>query len=166
MKTNIARELASLQNMRVGELQTKYAEVFGETTTGRNKAWLQKRIAWRIQANASGGLTDRAIRRAADLANESDIRVSEPKTAPETSGSLRQTHATQSVRQADERIPPVGDCIVRTYKGREHIVTVLIDGFQHEGEKYKTLSAVAKQISGQHCSGFRFFNLTQPEAKQ
>ena len=58
------QELAALRRMKVSDLQAKYAEVFGESTTGRNKAWLQKRIAWRIQANAFGGLSDRAVQRA------------------------------------------------------------------------------------------------------
>lgn len=166
MNMNLARELASLQRMRVGELQIKYAEVFGEATTGRNKTWLQKRIAWRIQANAQGGLTDRAVRRAAELANESDIRVSEPKTAPENAKPATQTRTTESLHPSDDRIPPVGDCIVRSYKSRDHVVTVLVDGFEYEGQKFKTLSAVAKQVSGQHCSGFRFFNLTGSETKR
>ena len=81
MSNPLGQELAALRRMSVSTLQTKYFEVFGETTTGRNKAWLQKRIAWRMQANAFGGLTDRAIERASELANESDLRVTAPARA-------------------------------------------------------------------------------------
>ena len=158
MTTTINRELSDLKGMSVGELQTKYIEVFGEATTGRNKVWLQKRIAWRIQANQFGGLTDRAIERASQLANEADLRVTvpkEPTIAPKVKPVLR-------LSPQDDRLPPVGDFIVREYKGREHVVTILQQGFEYEGETYKTLSAVAKTITGQHWNGFRFFNLTKP----
>jgi len=85
MSNTIAQELAELQQMSVGELQTKYVEVFGETTNGRHRTWLQKRIAWRIQANASGGLSDRARERATQLVNESDLRVTAPPPQSEPS---------------------------------------------------------------------------------
>lgn len=162
MSTRINRELASLKSMSVGELQTKYVEVFGEATTGRNKAWLQKRIAWRIQANEFGGLTDRAIERASQLANEADLRV----TAPKQTAAKPKTKPAPRLTPQDERLPPVGDCLVRIYRGQEHVVTVLQQGFEYEGETYKTLSAIAKTITGQHWNGFRFFNLTKPKIAQ
>lgn len=161
MSNPIGRELAALRRMKVSELQTKYAEVFGEPTTGRNKQWLQKRIAWRIQANAFGGLTDQAIQRASELANESDLRVSAPRD-PEPLALPKP--ASRNMPPKDERLPPVGDCLVRFYKGRECVVTVMPDGFDFEGEHYKTLSAVAKAITGQHWNGFRFFNLHKQES--
>lgn len=161
MSNPIVRELAALSRMKVSELQAKYAEVFGESTTGRNKAWLQKRIAWRIQANAFGGLTDRAVQRAMELANESDLRVSEPR---EPSVIPSPTPVGRTIPPKDERLPPVGDCLVRFYKGRECVVTVMPEGFDFEGERYKTLSAVAKAITGQHWNGFRFFQLNKQES--
>ena len=59
----------------------------------------------------------------------------------------------------DNRLPTAGDAIVRTYKGRQVRVVVLADGFEYDGRRYKSLSAVAKAISGSHCNGFRFFGL-------
>ncbi|WP_345321106.1 DUF2924 domain-containing protein [Novipirellula rosea] len=161
MSNPIGRELAALRRMKVSELQTKYAEVFGESTTGRNKVWLQKRIAWRIQANAYGGLSDRAIQRAGELANESDLRVTAPR---EPSSVPLPPPINRDLPPKDERLPPVGDCLVRFYKGRECVVTVMPEGFDFEGERYKTLSAVAKAITGQHWNGFRFFQLNKQES--
>ena len=60
---------------------------------------------------------------------------------------------------SDNRLPAVGDALVRQYKGRQVRVVVLEDGFEYDGQRYKSLSAVAKAISGSHCSGFRFFGL-------
>jgi hypothetical protein len=54
----------------------------------------------------------------------------------------------------------------RIYKGKEYIVTVLDDGFEFDGDRYKSLSSIAKVITGQHWNGFRFFNLTKKDGKR
>ena len=60
---------------------------------------------------------------------------------------------------ADPRLPPAGAAIVRDYRGRTVRVVVLADGFEFEGERYRSLSAIAKAVTGSHVNGFRFFNL-------
>ena len=79
MSANIAKEVAALGRLTVKDLRTKHVEVFGEATRSGNKDWLRKRIAWRIQANASGDLSERARRRAEELANDADLRTTAPK---------------------------------------------------------------------------------------
>ena len=64
MSPSIKRQVAALERLTAGELKKRYAEVFGEPTRTRNRAWLQKRIAWRIQCLAEGDLSERARRRA------------------------------------------------------------------------------------------------------
>ena len=59
---NWERAFAALERMTTDQLRRKYAEVFGEETNGRNKAWLVKRIAWRMQVQAEGGLSERGRR--------------------------------------------------------------------------------------------------------
>jgi hypothetical protein len=81
-RLNIAREVAALKRMAVGELRGRYVEVFGEATRSGNKDWLWKRIAWRMQANAEGGLTERARRRAEETANDADLRLRRPPHRP------------------------------------------------------------------------------------
>ncbi|MGE0759247.1 MAG: DUF2924 domain-containing protein [Pirellulaceae bacterium] len=76
MVLNVGKEVAALQRMTVRELRTSYAEVFGETTRAGNKPWLVKRIAWRLQSQAEGDLSERARQRAAELANDADVRLS------------------------------------------------------------------------------------------
>jgi len=157
MKLNLAKELAALDRMTVGELQHRYVEVFGEAVRSRHKQYLIRRIAWRLQANAEGGLSDRALRRAEELADIAEVRTTPPKTAawPRSDKSDR-----QSVRVTNDlRLPPVGAAITRKYKGCTITVTMLADGFEYEGERYKSLSAVAKTITGSHINGFRFFGL-------
>jgi len=63
------RAFAALERMTTDELRRKYAEVFGEETNGRNTAWLVKRIAWWLQVQAEGGLSQRGRQRAEELAD-------------------------------------------------------------------------------------------------
>jgi hypothetical protein len=79
MSQSINKEIAALQRMTTGELQTRYAEAFGEAAWTRNKAWLVKRIAWRLQVLAEGDLSERARQRAAELANDADLRLAPPR---------------------------------------------------------------------------------------
>ena len=57
MHVNVAKEVAALRKLTMRELRARYAEAFGETTNANNKAWLLKRIVWRLQANAEGDLS-------------------------------------------------------------------------------------------------------------
>ena len=157
MSTNYAKEVADLGRMTVKELCARHREVFGEDTRARNKDWLRKRIAWRIQANASGDLSERARRRADELANDAGLRTTAPKTAPESHVAVTATKAV--VFDHDARLPMPGAILRRPYKGREIVVRVLPWGFEYEGEVYRTLSAVAKAVTGTHWNGYHFFNL-------
>ena len=131
---NVGKEISALQGMTNKELRARYAEVFGEETRANNKAWLVKRVAWRIQAAAEGDLSERARERAAELANEADLRLSPPKTGAPT------TTRTGTLETSD-RLPVPGTHLTREYKRRVHQVEVLTKGFEFEGETYKSLSA-------------------------
>ena len=54
--------------------------------------------------------------------------------------------------------------IVRRYKGKTLRVTVLADGFEFMGERFGSLSAIAKAVTGTHVNGFRFFGLAKEAA--
>ena len=161
MVANLARELAALEKMTVGQLRERYAEVFGDATSAGNKDWLRKRIAWRIQALAEGDLSQRARERAAELANDADARVIAPR--PKAPKEVIQVGPNQRVAALSQpqRLPPPGAILSREYKGRTIQVRILAGGFECEGEVYKSLSAVAKAITGQHCNGFHFFRLSK-----
>lgn len=154
---NVANEVASLQRMSVGQLREKFAELFGEETRAGNKGWLVKRIAWRMQALVEGDISERARQRAAELANDADLRTSAPRPPKSQSVASEQTLSATIPVATDERVPAAGTILMREYKGRTLQVRVLQRGFEFEGEIFKSLSAVAKKITGQHCSGFHFF---------
>ena len=150
---NIEVEVSKMMLMTVSELREKFREVFGDDTNTRNKQWLIKRIAWRIQANALGGLSERAKRRAAELANDADVRILPPRSQPTLKFAPR----------ANVSGPAAGTEITRSYKGRQLVVRVEDDGFVYEGQRFKSLSAVAKHVTGSHCSGQAFFRTKGPK---
>lgn len=158
MELNIAKEVAALERMTVNELRERYAEVFGEPTRVRHKGWLLRRIVWRLQAQAEGDLSERARRRAAELANDADLRSMPPKSPQGTIVATERTK-TGTLKRSGKGLPPPGSLITRDYKGRKLRVTVLHDGFEFEGEVYKSLSAVAKTVTGSHTSGNLFFRI-------
>ena len=158
MQTNVAKEVAALPEMTVTELRAKYAAVFGEPARSHNRQHLIKRVAWRIQALAEGGLSERARRRADELANEADLRTTAPRRpAPTRAGRTRRTKLNLSSRG---RLPMPGAEIAREYKGRNIVVTVLPKGFEYEGRVYRSLTAVAEAVTGTHWNGYHFFGLT------
>ncbi|CAN5468733.1 DUF2924 domain-containing protein [soil metagenome] len=154
-------QIDRLRGLTVGQLQAKYLDVFGEATNGHNKAWLVKRIAWRLQAKAEGDLSERARQRAEELANDADLRVTIPKAKPASTTWERTKSAAVRFEDHDDRLPLPGTILSREYKGRTLHVRVLADGFEWDGQAYPSLSAVAKAITGSHVNGFHFFRLTR-----
>ena len=169
--TGIEAQIDTLHRMTTSELAEQYAQLHGQPCRTRHKEYLIRKIAWRMQANAMGGLSERARKRAIELADDADIRVMAPRTMiipPQHGQTATITHAAPATTPThDPRLPlpGAGAVIVRQYKGKTHRVMVLEDGrgFEHDGRRYGSLSAVAKAITGSHINGFRFFKL---EAKR
>ena len=94
--------------------------------------------------------------------NDADLRSTAPRhptddTAPGTTTKA----ATFSPSNHDPRLPLPGSFVTRRYKGREIVVKVRPKGFEFEGEVYRSLSAVAKAVTGKHWNGYHFFKLRQ-----
>jgi len=162
MALNVAKEVAAMRMMTVPELRRKYVKVFGEECRSRHKRFLIKRIIWRMQANAEGDLTERARQRAEELANDADLRVQAPRRTNMTAddGTPRASVTGTVACPTDSRLPMPGNVLTREYKGRTVRVTVLQDGrFEYEGEAYRSLSAIAKAVTGSHWNGYYFFGL-------
>jgi hypothetical protein len=155
MPTDLDQEYNRLKRVTVSALRERYAEVFGESPprTG-NRTWLLRRILWRLQVNAHGSLSERAQRQAALLANDADVRLTPPRSAKVT---------TFLERSPDPRVPKAGTVLNRRYRGQLHRVQVLANGFAYADSTYRSLSAVAKAITGSHCNGFLFFRLQAQE---
>src|SRR2546426_12839622 len=71
--------ITELQRLTMSQLRGCYAELFGEATAAKNRTWLLRRLAWRLQCLAEGDLSERARQRAAELANDADLRITVPR---------------------------------------------------------------------------------------
>jgi len=162
MSLNLAKELAKLNQMSVAELRARFAALFGEPTQAGNRAWLIKRIAWRQQVLDQGDLSQRARQRAAQLANDADLRLLPPRPPTAKPTNFPPTQSTPP----DRRLPLPGTILTRPYKGTTLHVRVLDHGFEYEGTLYPSLSAVANAITGSHCNGFLFFRLNPKPGHQ
>ncbi len=148
MRIDVEKEVSALRAMTAGQLCQRYAELFGELSRTRHKAYLIRKIAWRLQAIAEGDLSERARRRAEELANDAEVRVTPPRgfDARLQPGGDSATQAIVAT-DPDRRLPAPGTAIVRQYKGQTLRVLVLPDGLEFDGNRYKSLTAVAKAIA-------------------
>ncbi len=147
---DIQREVAEMGRMTAAQLRAKYQDLFGEQPRSGHKEHLIRRIAWRIQALAEGDLSERARQRAAELANDADIRLSGP---PPQGANVASTSGR------DRRLPMAGTILARHYHEKTFEVQVLEKGFEYDGQYFKSLTAVTEQITGRHWNGFHFFGL-------
>ncbi len=163
MQESIATTMQALRQMTVPQLKRRYAEVFGEPTRVSHKQYLIKRILWRMQALEEGDLSERARRRAVELANDAEIRLTAPR-APVPGAGPVVTAAFENGRAAS--FPKPGAVLRRAYKGRVIVVQVLPRGFEYEGEVYRSLTAIAQHVTGAHWNGVNFFGLPSARRKK
>jgi len=110
--------IPELSQLITKQLRQRYSELFGDATNAANRVWLLRRIAWRLQAQTEGGLTERAQRRALELANDCDIRLS-PPTIRRSSQEQKRASSTNELAEWDRRLPMPGTVLCRVYKGKE-----------------------------------------------
>jgi len=158
MDATVLSQIEQLRSLTVNGLRAKYREIFGEDSRSGNKDYLYRRIAWRLQANAEGDLSERARRRALEIANDADLRVRAPKPKAE---AVQRTIVTAINGTRDPRLPQPGTLLTREYKGGVHVVKVLADAFEYDGRQYKSLSKIASEIAGTRWNGYTFFGLDQ-----
>jgi hypothetical protein len=160
MKAAVLKEIEVLRKLTVAGLRDKYREVFDEDSRSNHKDYLFRRIAWRLQANAEGGLSERARLRALEIANDSDLRIRAPKESGVCATSGR-TAVGVVGGSRDARLPGPGTLLTREFQGRTYVVKVLTDGFEYEDKRYRSLSAIAREITGTRWNGFLFFALNR-----
>jgi len=143
--------VAELQAMRVPELVERYAEVFGKPPRCKQPTWLWRRIAAEIQMRRYGGLSKLAKRRLEELIAEIDLPLGKGRAS-----------AMPSRRGANA----LGTEVVRVWKGREIRARRVEAGWECDGVVHRSLSAVAKHVTGSHWNGRLFFGLTRRRAAQ
>ncbi|WEF23176.1 DUF2924 domain-containing protein [Paracoccus sp. S3-43] len=138
----IPARLAALKTTTTPDLKKQWRELFDSEPPPFNRRYLESRLAYRIQELAYGGLKPETIRRLERLGEELD------------GGDKKK----RGIRLDRDR-PITGTRLLREWQGVEYIVTVTADGFEWQGRPYKSLSAIARAITGTRWNGWVFFGL-------
>ena len=139
--TQVLSRLAALQAAPTAALKDHWRELFGKEPPPWNRAYIQSRLAYRIQELAYGGLKPETVDRLVALGEQLD------------GGNV----VLRRIR-ADSR-PLAGTRLIREWQGVQHVVTVRINDFEFEGRPYQSLSAIARHITGTRWNGWTFFGL-------
>ncbi|WP_412059079.1 DUF2924 domain-containing protein [Bartonella sp. DGB2] len=135
--TELEQKLESLKGASMLELKTLWRAYFNEDVPGRNKATLAMKLAYRMQEIKYGGLR------------------------PQTLEFLRAVQPAKKPRASKRKQSVVGTQLRREYLGQIHRVTVVQNGYNYEGQIYKSLNAIAKHITGTTWNGYLFFGLAK-----
>ena len=141
MNSGILRQLADLRGASAKDLKARWRELLDTEPPPYNRRFLESRLAYRIQELAYGGLKKETVERLRVLGKQYDGKASE---RPKRRG---------------QRLPIAGTRLIREWQGIEHAITVRGDDFEYEGRPYKSLSAIAREITGVRWNGWVFFGL-------
>lgn len=156
MEGALLAQIMELKNKPLEELRAKYAELFKSEATSNNRAYLWRKLTYRMQELAYGGLSEETQGRINDLIERYDP-VNNKSLRPDEAGPDKGKKKSPSSH--DRRLPIPGTVITKEYKGKSLSVKVLLGGFEFNGKAYKSLTAVAKEVTGAHWNGYLFFNL-------
>jgi len=134
---NVLKQVTMLPGMEYSDLKKLWDDCFNEPPQSKNKAFMVRKLAWRIQEIAYGGLPDETRQQIKSLQKKEKIKL----------------------RTRAASLPPIGTQLIREYESEEHRVMVLADGFEYRNCKYGSLSEIARKITGTRWSGPRFFGL-------
>ena len=143
LSQRVLADVEALDGMNLADLRALWQKHFRTPAPrGFRRELLIRACAYQIQVKAYGGLSPKTRRRLLKVASQAEQGVFT------TAGAPRRLRA--------------GTRLVRSYEGATHTVEVLADGFAWNGQKFRSLSAIARAITGTSWSGAAFFGLTRP----
>ena len=155
---SVLAQIARLKRMPVAELRLEWQRLYGPQTRSRNRDYLWKRLAWRVQELAYGGLDETTRQRLAELAPETYVRARRPSAFDPD--RLVDAAPPPPTTKRDTRLPAPGTVLTRQWHGAEIRVLVHENGYEHDGTIHGSLSALARAVTGQRWNGKLFFGLT------
>jgi hypothetical protein len=145
VKNTVLTQLSALKTSPASALKARWRELFDTEPPAYNRRFLENRLGYRIQELAYGGLSRDTLERLKALAQV-------------------HAHSDPAERRAKPTLRPVnGTKLIREWEGVEHCVTVRANDFEYLGRPYKSLSSVARQITGTQWNGWVFFGLKNPD---
>jgi Protein of unknown function (DUF2924) len=152
-------DLDRLARMQPAELQRLHQKLFGSAVPCGNSELARRRIAWHVQAKAEGGVPESVRQHALAIAQESSLRIQLRRRV--TDSLHKNATVSEIVSDHDSRLPMPGSIIVKEHRGKTIMVRVLDAGFEYDGRRFDSLSAIAKDITGTKWNGFVFFGLAK-----
>jgi hypothetical protein len=143
----VLAQLAALKIAPIGALKQKWRDLFETEPPPYNRRFLEHRLAYRIQELTYGGLKSATLKHLRELGETLD-----------GGDPIRR-------RQYANNRPIAGTRLIREYEGIEHCVTVRDEDFEYQGRPYKSLSAIARTITGTRWNGLLFFGLKSRQGK-
>jgi hypothetical protein len=135
----LAAEIADLSKLTIDELRDRWKAIYGKAPSREiGRSFLTRAISYRLQERAYGGL--------------------KPSTYRLLTKAIEEI-ATGSSKRPQTRMAQSGTILIREWQGTAHRVTMLDDGVSFNGKRYRSLSEVAREITGSRWSGPRFFGL-------
>ena len=147
----VLRQIAELQRLPISELMARWRVLMGTDPPSYNRPFLLKRLIYRIQELAYGGLPMHAYQEMDRVLSETGFDELGAAILPS------QAHRPPPARNPGH--PIIGTRLVREWNGRQYEVLTTREGFEFEGRPYKSLTAITKAITGTHWNGPRFFGL-------
>lgn len=172
--SGVAEQLNVLRSLSDDDIRARFEAEMGLSPRGRSVQRMLRRLAWKVQAEADGGLTPRALDRIAAL--EPVHRAPTRGTAPRKPSRATTPLGAEPVAltppsganagDRDRRLPPPGTVIRRHFKGIEYEVMVGWDDFGWDGRTFGSLTALAREITGSRWNGFAFFKKALAAARE
>ncbi len=150
--SSVVRQIADLETLPAAQLEARWRALFGTDPPACQRRFLVKRLAYRIQELAYGGISEAARSRMEEIAQEAGLDEEASLT-----GRGRRT------QKRKRELPVAGTRLVREWNSKRHEVTVTTTGFEFEGRPWRSLSAIANAITGGHWNGRVFFGLRPTE---
>lgn len=159
MTTTLAKRLAELETMNTAALQTEWRRLFRSQPPSLSRDLLMRAIGYRYQELEYGGVSKAVRRKLRSAGDAVSAEMLAQRESPDP--------ADQSGRRsaADRPTPLPGARLVREWHGRTHVVTVTDAGFDYAGRSYRSLTEIAREITGTHWSGPRFFGIGAASGK-
>ena len=151
----LLKEVAALNDKPLKDLKEKYQKLYGpKKVVPVNRTFLVKRIVYKLQEQKHGGLSQAAKDKADALIKKHD---------PVNNKSAKSKNGDAKKANRDPRLPIPGTIIAKVYKGKKLEVKTLEKGFEYKGKVYRSLSGIAKDITGDGWNGFLFFGLCKKD---
>jgi hypothetical protein len=154
MSNSVLKQIADLENRTHEELKMIWCSLNGTEPPAYNRQFIIKRLSYRIQELRHGGLPESTRDTMRDLLKQQGF---------DEYGVPRRPRASQLKHRDGMPIP--GTRLIRDWNGNRYEVTVSHSGFEYDGRRYRSLSAIAKVITGTHWNGRAFFGLQDKKEK-